>query len=334
MRRTLTFTSLLIIVITLNFGITSAKAQDRSHPTAGPAWSWNIEGVLDWYVGHVTRYYNLTEAQETYTRGLLTSRTKSFLQDYEKDVRSIAGDIIDYQRRRQLPPPEIAMEWAKNGTPLFKAIRKEILDGNELWRKVLDDDQRRQHDRDMEEMKKNFDTFEQTLKRWSRGEVSSKDFGWKDIGKKPPSIPPEDAWTFFVRKFIRDYNLNPSQSESAYSVLRIMQKRAGAYREKYKNEFDRTKNRLSELHGTKPQADPDALEAYQNEIRKLNKRQADLIKPISKMFPELKHELEKIPTSEQRKAYEAPRKKLRALYGPKKPATKPAQSQPVTSKPE
>ncbi|MHC4444511.1 MAG: hypothetical protein ACYTF1_02030 [Planctomycetota bacterium] len=315
-------------------GAALAQSQREPAPTSGSPLFWNIDKVLDWYVGHVTRHYDLTETQEQYTRGLLTNKVKSFLKDYEKDVRSLTGEILDYTFKREIPPPEIAMEWAKQGGPLFQAIKKEIIDGNMLWRKILNDEQLRKHDRDLELMNKQFKAFEERLKGWEKGEVLESDFtGKKKIGPKPRVKNHEDAWTYYVRSFIRLYNLDPGQSQSAYSALRGMRNRARDYRKAKKEEFATIKARLDELYKNEPSSDADQLQAYQNEIRKLIKRRIDLERPLSEqMFPELKAKLNKIPTAEQKRVRKQLMAKLRTRYSKKDASTKPAAtSQPATA---
>ena len=97
--------SFLVIIFGPYTGSTFAQAQQDQIAISGSPLFWNIDKVLDLYVGHVTRYYNLNDAQEIYTRKLLTSKVKRFLKDYEKDVRSLAGEMLDYQFKRELPPP-------------------------------------------------------------------------------------------------------------------------------------------------------------------------------------------------------------------------------------
>ncbi|UCD28456.1 MAG: hypothetical protein JSV03_15450, partial [Planctomycetota bacterium] len=227
MRKVSTIASLAILTIGLQAGTTLAQDQQNTSAMSGSPLFWNVDKVLDLYVSHVTRYYDLDEDQEIYTKALLTRRVKAFLKDYEKDVRSLAGDMIEYQFKRELPPPEIAREWARNGKPLYQAIKEEIINGNMQWRRILRDDQLQKHDRDLELMKKQFKAFEERLDRWEKGDVRLSDFGYKTIGPRPPSIKKhDDAWTYYVRSFIRLYNLDAGQSQSAYSALREMRNRA------------------------------------------------------------------------------------------------------------
>jgi len=334
MRKNGIVTVVLVMVVGLFVGLRVSHAQQqKKSPVQGSPLIWKIDSILDWYVSHITQYYNLNEAQENYTRKLLTVRVKKFLKDYETDVRSLAAEMLDYQFKRELPPPEIAQDWANRGLPLYQAIREEIINGNMTWRQILTEEQKAKHDKDLELMKKQFGSFEKRLNRWKNGEVRPSDFGLTRISERPVIRKSEDAWIHYVQRFIRIYKLDTSQSEVAYSIYREMQKRAADYRNEHKDEFASLDKKLKERYAAKPKAEPEQIRAKQKAIQELNKRRLALEKPISKdMFNELKAKLEKIPTAEQRRDREEIVAKLRERYKKAQAATQPATGTQPASK--
>jgi hypothetical protein len=278
------------------------------------------------YVQNMARHYNLSPEQQEYTRTLMNQRVKRFLADYEKDVRGLLYEITDYQMKRETPPPEVAQEIGERAKQLLPAIKQEILEGNMKWREILNDEQKAKHDQDLQIMYKQFDYFEKVADRWSKGEVSASDFEWGGSKVSPqPRMPrpSEDAWEYYVRMFVQMYNLDESQRNTAYSVLRTMKEEATRYRDAKKEEFARLAAADAEAAKSGPKSDPDQLKAAQEEARRRVEARRELEQPIAAMFERLKAELQKIPTSEQRAAREAKIQKLQAMArgGATRPAT-------------
>lgn len=294
---------------------------DRQSSTTSPLY-WGVDTIMENYLKQMTRYYNLTKEQEEYTRALMNKRVKQFLNDYEKDVRWLAAEMFDYQVRREMPPTEIAREWGSRGTPLLNAIRQQVFDGNEEWRKVLNEEQRRQHDRDLEQMRKEFDRLEEKFQRWSSGDIRATDFPGA-VSAQPRTVRrSEDAWQYYVRWFIQQYDLDEGQKQTAYSVLREMREEAVKYREAHKDEYARLEAAEAHVAASGPKTDPDELKRLKDENAKMAERRRELDRPISVgMFNRLKTHLEGIPTSDQRQAREGKLSRLAAMA--RRPATQP-----------
>ncbi len=278
---------------------------------------WSADAIMDRFVDHMTRYYNLDETQQKYTKGLMTQKVKRFLTDYEQDVRWLAYDMWDYQQKGEVPPPEIAREWGRRGGPLIKAIRKEIIDGNMEWREILTDEQKRKHDRDLRIMNEQFDEMESKADRWSRGEIRPSDLrNTRGLVNNDVYVvrKSEDAWTSYVRSFAQLYELDEGQRNTAYSLLRQLKERARQYRESNKAEFDQIEKQKNELTAGARKNDPQERKQASEAFARLREKREKLEKPISDdMFAELKRKLEQIPTDNQRKARQAVRDKLDAI---------------------
>ena len=290
------------------------RAQNQRQGGSSPLF-WSVDSILQMYVQTMAQHYNLSPEQQEYTRTLMNQRVKRFLADYEKDVRGLLAEIMDYQMKREIPPPEVAREIGERAKQLLPAIKHEILDGNMKWREILNDEQKARHDQDLQILYKQFDTFEQIADRWSKGEVASSDFEWGSRISQAPRMPrpSEDAWEYYVRMFIQMYNLDEGQRNTAYSVLRTMKEEAARYREAKKEEFARLAAADAEAAKSGPKSDPEQLKKAQEEARQRVEARRELEQPIAAMFERLKAELNKIPTSEQRAAREAKLQKLQAL---------------------
>ncbi|HOB75251.1 MAG TPA: hypothetical protein PKG54_12090 [Phycisphaerae bacterium] len=266
---------------------------------------WDVQTIIDQYVKVMSSHYQLTENQEQYTRELMNRRVKQFLKEYEKDVRTLMSEYYDYQLRREMPSPEAARDFAARATPLITAIRQEILDGNMQWRRILNDEQLKKHDRDLEMIHATFDNYEGTMKRWAEGDVHPTDVGIRERNPARNVIKVEDAMGYYVRNFINQYNLDQGQRETAYSILREAREEAGRYRESHKAEFAELEARQKELAASNPDKEED-LKRIKEEGRKLTERRAELEKPLTEeLFARFKERLDTIPTADQRAAYEA-----------------------------
>lgn len=291
---------------------------------------WDVSQVIDGYVKTMARYYNLTEKQEQYTRELMNQRVKQFLKDYEKDVRTLFGEYYEYQLRQQKPTPEAAKDFARRAAPLMEAIRGEIMDGNMQWRRILNEEQLKKHDRDLDLMKQTFDRVEDTFKRWGEGDVRDSDVGIRESTGPRGVMRGEDAMEHYVRNFIAMYNLDDGQKQTAASILREIREEAARYREANKDRLSSIDARFKELAATNPKDDPEEQKRIKEEGRKLDRERIELEKPINEeLFNRLKKRLEDIPTADQRNAYKARMDALRARLEKRRAAM----SQPATTRP-
>lgn len=99
---------------------------------------------------------------------------------------------------------------------------------------------------------------------------------------QPPLVEnPIGPWDRYVRDFTRRYRLDDSQQATAQSVLREMLDRREAYEQSHRDDFD----------AARKLALPDQ-----------QKRLAELNQPVEYLFSQLKSRLDRIPTTEQRRA--------------------------------
>jgi hypothetical protein len=327
-----------------------ARAQDDTSRGRAPselqgsALTWQIEPIINLYIKNMVRHYDLTKEQEDYTRALMTRRVKRFLTEYEKDSRSLFQEYLYYQRQRELPSPEAARDFARRGGPLAAAMRKEIIDGNMEWRRILNDEQKAKHDKDLDAMNRQFDMLEKQLDRWSRGDVQSSDlWGRSDVGPRPWSPGnPEDAWKHRVNSFIQEYNLGEEQQQTALSILRELEGEAARYREKHKDRLEQLDARYRELARGGTAESADEKRQAREDMKELVKERSDLEAPIrNDLYEQLMTRLNRIPTELQRRQRELHLEKLQARVanaranraGTTRPAvteTRPATTEPAS----
>jgi hypothetical protein len=311
------------------------SATPKKNPYSGSPLTWSVEPIIDNYVSQMRRYYNLTPDQETYTRQLLTQRVKLFLNDYEKEVRSLIEEYMYLQLRGETPSAEQAKDLARRGGPLIAAIKKEILDGNAKWREILDENQRKIHDRDLEQMHRTFDDFEQKLDRWSKGDVRPTDLGHRNVSRKPNPAKPEDYWEARVRSFIVDYNLDAGQQATARSILRELREEATRYRQRNEEKFKALDEKLKEIYASDAMTDPEERKKAMEKARKINDEINELERPIRQdLFKQLLLRLDRIPTEDQRRMRrEKDERLVRAGGLTTRTASHPETTRPATTNP-
>jgi len=300
---------------------------------SGSPLTWSVDPIINTYVSSLARVYNLNQDQEEYTRQLLTQRVKKFMGDYEQDVRSLFAEYFYLVSNGESPTPEMAKDLAKRGGPLVEAMKKEIIDGNMKWREILDEKQRKQHDRDLEMMDKQFRQIEETFDRWSQGKVSPSDLGATTVPK--PVVPKliEDMWELKVNSFIREYNLDAGQQQTARSILRELRAEADRYREKRKEEFARMDAKFKEVYQGPAKTDPEEQKKAAEAVRKLTEEKNQLEQPIRvELWNQLLARLDRIPTDDQRRVRNERQEKLNAKYvAYRRSATMPADTRPGSS---
>jgi hypothetical protein len=338
--------SLLALVLAIGSGSAYGQARAEQKPkdtrdtikklqdaTRNSPLMWDVQIVIDGYVRHMSAHYNLTDNQEQYTRELLGQRVKQFLKDYEKDVRAVMGEYYEYMSRREVPSPATAKEFARRAAPLAAAIRQEIMDGNMQWRRILNEEQIKKHDHDLEQLRRQFDQMDSTLERWSNGDVRPSDVGVRD--QQTPRIVTrvEDAMEYYVRNFIAKYSLDEGQKQTALSVLREARAEVARYRESHKDEFASIEAKQKELYASNPKDDPEQLKRVQAEGRKLTEQKSILEKPLSEdLFNRLKSRLDGIPTADQKNAYQARQDALMSRLSKLRTATTlPASTRPAVT---
>jgi len=306
----------------------SASPTAQTHPNNPEL--WNVDAMMEEAALQIARRYNLSRSQEEYTRLLLTKRTRQFLETYEVDVRELLKESIDLRIGTKPASIEAYMKWAARAAPIYQAASKAILEGNEEWREILDDSQKKTHDADMALMRTNFTQVSKTMEDWRKGftpvgksptlppegesPVAGSSVGnplKSDMPKGGMTKPPvqikrqsmEDSWLAYVNIFIDAYRLDEKQSVAARDKIhKDMRELAIKYREKRKAEFEK-------LDADAKAPDP------KSKSQDFAKRRSELERPLREMFISMDRRLNQLLDSKQRTAVNVEKKKqLDAVY--------------------
>ena len=300
---------------------------------------WNVDSMIRQAADNVARRYNLSPEQTEYTRKIMHERVTRFLEENEEAIWPLVRDLARQQLTGKTFDPanpndvETAKRIGAGALPLVAKAKQAILQANQEWGQILSPEQKKLHDYDLNEMEGQFGEINQNFERYKAGQpVENPMFPQtppKNVAPPRPPKPPrvytprqaEDRWDQYVQDFIKKYELDPGQRESAESILREYKKRAADYRSSRTKEFTEITKRLSE-----------AFQSSDLQKRAMAQRdEAALNKPIDEMFEEMKRRLDPIPSPAQKKKYEDG---VRAKQGPRRtPTTSKAQGQPLIPPP-
>lgn len=283
---------------------------------------WDAEQMMEEAVQQISARYKLTAPQEDYTRLLLKKRVREFLDQYESEVRELLQESIDIRLGRKDSDPAALMKWAIRAMPVYDAAKNAILDGNNEWRAILDEEQIKTHDLDLRLMAANFEGVTGTLRQWEKGEgrlavaggsaggAAQQSGGITGPGALARRPEIEDSWIAYVERFINVYKLDDAKRIAAREKIHKEQlEKAKQYREANKEKFRKIDEEREKIGPEHP------VEVRMRMIRETDQKRRDLEAPIHRLFIDLTRRLDTLPSSKQRAAVtEADRKSLDELY--------------------
>lgn len=298
-----------------------APATPKSHPHSPSI--WNVDQMMQDAVGQIARRYNLNKQQEEYTRLVLVKRVRDFLRVYEADIRELLQESINMRVGLKKTTDESLQKWADRALPIYSAAMTAIREGNEEWREILTDEQKKIHDDDLATMDTSFKTVTAMLDRWKKGEIhdyervaqgaqqrqDSRLVGGQQastasrISRNPPlfdGVRPEDQWIRYLELFRRTYKLTDKQSTSGTAIHRDSLAQAVSYRVSRKQDFDDVEAKLlAGGFGDKsgPQRQAEIIE-----------RRTRLEDPIHTLFVVMVYRLNALLTEDQKAAATADEK--------------------------
>lgn len=135
----------------------------------------NIEALMEAHVRALTRRYNLSEEQEAYTLAFLRERANTFLDRHREDLFNLIDRMVEVRAGGEMTQEEL-LAWGQQALPLYEQAKALIVQGNNEWREILTDDQRRTHDEDLQEMYGSFVSTEDQLQRIVTGQMTLDEF--------------------------------------------------------------------------------------------------------------------------------------------------------------
>lgn len=309
----------------------------QTKPVSDDPQSWNIDSMIRQAGENVSKRYNCNEEQTQFTKDMMEAGVNKFLRENQDEIWPLLRELWPYQVKGELPDSDTAKRIAKRLLPLIERAQKTIHEANDIWAQRLSPEQRKLYEFDRKEMDDTFEQMRTNFKKWESGEVVPQPI-FPRPEKKPteppkPSKPDPDQvsgppnrelratnkamlmgeFQRYVEKFIRDYKLDATQAESARSILREMDSRADAHLSKVKPQMDEVLKKKLEARKN----------AEWKKYVELDKEIETLNAPVKELFDELKDRLNKIPTEDQKRAYEEAQKKAAEEAAKPKPEKKP-----------
>ncbi|MEP0846512.1 MAG: hypothetical protein HRF50_06770 [Phycisphaerae bacterium] len=159
---------------------TAARAEEPPREPREPGAGYsaiidNIDLLIDNYSRFLARQYNLSDEQNGITRELLRDRAYKFLNKHEEELRGLVDRMFEVRTGGAMTPEEL-VEWGRRAAPLYEEAKQAIVEGNNDWRQILNDEQKKTHDQVLQQMQESFVTTEEQLERIVSGQMTVDEF--------------------------------------------------------------------------------------------------------------------------------------------------------------
>jgi iron-sulfur cluster repair protein YtfE (RIC family) len=301
----------LILPITSVVGQETNKTQNDSSVPALLQES-TIKNMISIVSRQVSRRYDLKPEQAQVAREMLEKNTLDFVNKHFNEFVEIVPQMMDMRTRvtsgSDVSPKEV-QELSRKLLPIYKEATELIIRENEKFDKILDDQQRLKHQKDMAKMKADVEQTTEKLTRWEQGKYQPGEFlnrrqkKTADQPTEPETLNPTDFdfWELYVKTFIDAFQLDKMQITMAYSVLNDMKAQAQAYRNDHRSEIQEVSQQIDKLKSTTTKP----TEKTKAELKSLQAKLDKLNQPLLDMFEKLKEKLMAIPTDAQRTSAQA-----------------------------
>jgi len=303
-----------------------------------------IEKIMEQAARNIGLRYNLNQAQSEKTQEIMKREVNAFLKDHEAEVWPLIRDLMAAQLGAAPPSDPTELKRIGKGVkPLIQSAKDAILRGNDEWRMYLTPDQRKMHDFDLAEIDRGFEQINDQFSRWEKGEsIEAPLFPPASAAgpqrpKKPSEGLPDAEVDVFeprrlfdptVEKFIRDYELDPAQVDSARSILAEFNTKGDDFKKA-------NKDALAALAVDLKKALQDRNQGLKRTAESTRKK---LLAPVFELFDQMNERLRGLLTTAQIDRYEAKKKaeKEGRLTAAKKPPViaPPAAKPPTDASPE
>lgn len=149
----------------------AALGQDGEPARRGYSRFFNVDAMIDSYARILARKYNLTEEQDAFTLEYLRMKAHGFLDERQDKLFELVDRLIEVRSGEEIDQQEL-VAWGKRALPLYEEAKLLIVEGNNEWRGILTEEQRRIHDEDLKRMYEGFAQTEDQLHRIVRGQMT------------------------------------------------------------------------------------------------------------------------------------------------------------------
>lgn len=271
-----------------------------------------IEMICDQAVKNIAMRYNLNETQTATTNALMKREVDKFLREHENEIWPLMRSMLATQLAAKPPDdPAELRRLGKAARPLVQLAKDAIFTANEEWREILTPEQKRVHDFDLGEMEKTFEKIDQNFSSWAEG-VPKDNPLFPPAGQIPEGSPPRPSrpaegmpprvdtpnltiFDTFVEEFIKDYELNEGQIDTARSILKEFKEKAGVITSAKKEEFAKI---ATEREAATKNVDRAKIAELEQEYKKL-------LDPVYQLFGQMEERLKGLLNSAQLEQYTA-----------------------------
>lgn len=303
-----------------------------------------IEKIMEQAARNIGLRYNLNQAQSEKTQEIMKREVHAFLKEHEAEVWPLIRDLMAAQLGAAPPSDPAELKRIGKGVkPLIQAAKDAILRGNEEWRMYLTPDQRKMHDFDLTEIDRSFGQINEQFSRWEKGESTEAPLfpaasaAGPQRPKKPSEGLPEPEVDVFeprrlfdptVEKFIRDYELDQAQNDSARSILAEFNTKGEDFKKANKDALAALAVDLKKALQERDQGLKRSAEAARKK----------LLTPVYALLDQLNERLKGLLTTAQIDRYEAKKKaekegRLTTVKKPPVAAPPPATAPPAVAQP-
>jgi len=296
----------------------AVSADDKNgHPIdlTQPAAAATIGRIVDQAVVNIGRRYNLNDRQLEETDRIMKKRVNGFLKEHEEEIWPAIRELL----ANNLQAPEDMSDLKRLGQSardLAKLAHKAVVEGNAEWRKILTDEQKKTHDYDLAELEKSFAQMDQNFAEWAEGRKTDKPmFGPNPhMAKRGPVGPPtptrlEDGvlpghksnifkltvFDAFVEGFIKDYELDAAQIDSARSILKETKTKAKDFQVSKSAEVAKIEEARNKAIAARDHKERDRLDAERKK----------LLEPVYTLFAQMEGRLRGLLRTAQVERYQA-----------------------------
>ena len=164
------------IIVAVSLGSVTAIALGQAEqPRQSYSRMLDIDSLLDNHARMLARRYNLNEEQDLFTQAFLREKANVFLDKHREELFDLIDRMVEVKAGGEISPQEL-IAWGKRAQPLFEEAKSLIVEGNNDWRQILDENQRKTHDVDLQEMYGAFGTTEDQLQRIVSGQMTLDEF--------------------------------------------------------------------------------------------------------------------------------------------------------------
>lgn len=237
-----------------------------------------------------------------------------FFQKHRSRLAPLINRMIEAQWDPDLPSAADAQDWASKALELNEVFAEQFTKSNQELAKLLTPEQVIRFEKLGEQFEAGLKQFSGELHkmkqgklhetRWAKGRLARSERQqryqrdrerreFEEVLSSPElAALTVGAWDTYVAGFVREFGLDDAQKLAAGSVLEDVRKRADRYVNSHVDDLNEVMREVK------------SAEAERR--KQIVQQRAELVKPLSDLFAELRTRLEQIPTEAQRSQAEPP----------------------------